>query len=193
MANCKPVKTPLPHRTTLSPGTDEDVSLAIDLPYQSLVGSLGWIASTTRPDIAYAVSQLGRFNSAWTTVHWIAAKHVLCYLKGTQHLAISYSPGPVIPHTYSDSDFSQCPTTRRSVSGFVVTLGNSPVSWRSERQSVVALSTNEAEYMAAAECAKHMSWVKGFMFDIMHGLESPIPFFVDNKSAIDTATGDSIN
>lgn len=64
MVNCKTVKSPLTHRTILSPGTTEEIEEAKDLPYQSLVGSLGWIASTTRPDISYAVSQLGRFNSA---------------------------------------------------------------------------------------------------------------------------------
>lgn len=193
MVNCKPVKSPLPYKTILTPGSAEDIAAAIDLPYQSLVGSLGWIASTTRPDISYAVSQLGRFNSAWTTTHWTAAKHVLRYLRGTQDLSITYSNGPLTPSAYSDSDFSQCPTSRRSVSGFVVTLGGGIVSWRSERQSVVALSTNEAEYMAAAECAKHMAWVRSFLFYIMFDISTAIPFFVDNKSAIDTATGESIN
>lgn len=193
MVNCKPVKSPLPHRTILSPGSDAEVTDAIGLPYQSLVGSLGWIASTTRPDIAYAVSQLGRFNSAWTTTHWVAAKHVLRYLKGTRKLQISYDGDSLTPKAFSDSDFSQCPLTRWSVSGFVVVLGGGPVSWRSARQSVVALSTNEAEYMAAAECAKHLLWVRDFLFDIMHPVPAAIPFYVDNTSAIDTATGDSIN
>lgn len=129
MVNCKPVKSPLPHRTILNPGTSDEVSAAVDLPYQSLVGSLGWIASTTRPDISYAVSQLGRFNSAWTTSHWVAAEHVLRYLKGSQTLSITYSGGSLIPQAYSDSDFSQCPTTRRSVSVLVVVLGGGIVSW----------------------------------------------------------------
>lgn len=193
MVNCKPVKSPLPHRTTLVPGTSEDIEEAKDLPYQSLVGSLGWIASTTRPDITYAVSQLGRYNSAWTVLHWTAAKHVLRYLRGTQDLGISYDGSSPDLTAYSDSDFSQCPITRRSVSGFVVMYGGGPVSWRSSRQSVVALSTNEAEYMAASECAKHLIWVKAFLFDIMKPINGPISFFVDNKSAINTATGDSIN
>lgn len=193
MTNSKPVKSPLPHKTILNPGSDEDIKAAADLPYQSLVGCLGWIASTTRPDIAYAVSQLGRFNSAWTSAHWIAAKHVLRYLRGTQDLSLTYSAGPLTLNAFSDSDFSQCPTTRRSVSGSVITLADGIVSWRSERQSVVALSTNEAEYMAAAECAKHLSWVRSFLFDIMHEVPGAIPFHVDNKSAIDTATGESIN
>lgn len=159
MVNCKPVKSPLPHRTSLVPASDEEVAAAADVPYQSLVGSLGWIASTTRPDVAYAVSQLGRFNSAWSTSHWTVAKHVLRYLWGTTDLSITYSEAPLIIKAYSDSDFAQCSTTRSSVSGFVVTMGGGAVSWHSRRQSVVALSTNEAENMAAAECERHMSWV----------------------------------
>lgn len=83
MVNCKPVKSPLPHRAVLAPGSDTEIEEAINPPYQSLVGLLGWIALKTRPAIAYAVSQLGRFNAAWTTAHWVAAKHVLRYLKGT--------------------------------------------------------------------------------------------------------------
>lgn len=193
MSNCKAKKSPFPHRTILNPGSKEEIATAVDLPYQSLVGSLGWIASTTRPDISYAVSQLGRFNSAWTTTHWVAAKHVLRYLQGTQDLSIKYSKGSLIPTVYSNSDFSQCPTTQRSVSGFVVMMGNGVVSWWSSQQSVVALSTNEAEYMAAAECAKHLLWVKCFLYDIMQEVTTAIAFHVDNKSAIDTATGDSIN
>lgn len=102
MVNRKSVKSPLPHRTILAPGSDEDIEEVKDLPYQSLVGSLGWIASTTRPDIAYAVSQLGRFNSAWTVTHWTAAKNVLRYLKGTQQLAIRHSGGSLIPTAFPE-------------------------------------------------------------------------------------------
>lgn len=77
MVNCNPVKSPLPQKTMLVAGSADDIAAAINLPYQSLVGSLGWIASTTRPDIADAVSHLGRFNSVWTMLHWQAAKHLL--------------------------------------------------------------------------------------------------------------------
>lgn len=118
---------------------------------------------------------------------------MLRYLKGTQQLGIRYDGGSLTPVAFSDSDFLQCPLTRRSVSGFVVILGGGPVSWRSTRQPVVALSTNEVEYMAAAECAKNLLWVKDFLFDIMNPVPTAIPFYVNNTSAIDTANGDSIN
>ena len=120
------------------------------------------------------------------------AKHVVRYLRGTMELGIQYDGESITPLAYSDSDFSQCPTTLRSVSGFVVMVGEAPVSWRSAWQSVVALSTNQAEYMAAAECAKHLVWVKAFLFKVMQPVPSAIPFHVDNTSAIASANNESI-
>lgn len=192
MINCKATESPLSTKTSLLPGTAEDVESAQDLPFQQLVGCLQWLALTTRPDIAYAVSQVSRFNSAWTLEHWMAAKHILRYLKGTPTVGITFDETPLNISVYSDSDFSQCPTTRRSVTGFVVTAAGGLVSWNSKRQTVVALSTTEAEYMAACECAEHLSWVRSFMFDIFFPMEHPTPFFVDNTSAISIATGDGI-
>ena len=192
MVNCNPAKSPIPQKTELPTGNAEEVEFAKDIPYQQLVGCLKWIASSTRPDIAYAVSQLSRFNTAWTIHHWTAAKHVLRYLKGTEHVGITYSDSSDSPTAFSDSDFSQCPVTRRSVSGQIVTIAGGAVSWQSRRQNVVALSTTEAEYMAAADCAKHMIWVQNFFFDIMFPILSPSLLFVDNTSAIASANSESI-
>lgn len=192
LVNCNPAKSPLPQRLSLVTGTPEEVEVAKDVPYQQLVGCLQWIASSTRPDISYAVSQLSRFNSAWTLQHWTAAKHVLRYLKGSSDVGITYTGTDAHPVTFSDSDFSQCPETRRSVSGQIATLASGAVSWKSQRQKVVALSTTEAEYMAAAECAKLMSWIRSFMFDVMHPITSPSPLFVDNTSAIACASNEGI-
>lgn len=103
-----------------------------------------------------------------------------------------YSDAVDTPSDFSDSDFSQCPITRQSVGGQLVTVAGGAVSWQSRRQTVVALSTTEAEYMAAAECAKHMIWVRNFFFDIMFPILSPSSLFVDNTSAIASATNESI-
>lgn len=156
------------------------------------MGSLQWLASTTRPDISYAVSQLSRFNSAWTVQHWLLAKQVLRYLKGSIDLKITYTATNASTVVYTDSDFSQCPETRRSVTGYSIHLGGGPVCWKSQRQHVVALSTTEAEFMAASDGARQMAWVKSFLFDIHSPLTSPTIIHIDNTSAIFNATSEGI-
>lgn len=93
---------------------------------------------------------------------------------------------------YSDSDFSQCSTTRRSVTGYVATMGGGAVSWLSQRQKVVALSTTEADYMAAADAARHLSWLRSFLFDVFILQPGPTTLCVDNTSAIANATSEGI-
>lgn len=90
MTNCNPAKTPLTAGTILVSGSDEEIKDASQLPYQSLIGCLQWISNSTRPDISHAVSQLSRFNANWTTNHWLLAKHVLRYLKGSSTLGINF-------------------------------------------------------------------------------------------------------
>lgn len=192
MLNCKAAKAPLPQKLVLAPGSAEDIEEAKNIPYQELTGCLQWISVCTRPDISYAVSQLARYNSCWTLAHWHAAKHVLRYLQGTKDLTISYSGGSPSPQAYSDSDFSQCPVTQKSITGFVVVVADGAVSWKSQRQPIVALSTSEAEYVAATECAKHISWVRSFYFDVLQQLLAPTTLHIDNTSAIFTASGEGI-
>lgn len=192
MSNCSMAKSPLPSKTILVPGSEEEIRAAADLPYHSLVGSLQWLAHTTRPDISYAVSQLSSFSAAWTIDHWTKAKHVLRYLRYTQHQGIQYDSPDKRAVMYSDSDFSQCSTTRRSVTGYVATMGGGAVSWLSQRQKVVALSTTEAEYMAAADAARHLSWLRSFLFDVFILQPGPTTLCVDNTSAIANATSEGI-
>lgn len=165
MTNCNPVKTPLPVKTFLRSGDEQQLEAAKDKPYQQLVGCLQWISSSTRPDIAHAVSQLSRFNAAWTDDHWQLAKHVLRFLKGTKDTKITYSHDVSpqhVPEVYSDADFSQCPEISRSVTGYLIRINGGMVAWNSRRQPVVAQSTAEAEYMAAADACRHLAWLRSF-------------------------------
>jgi len=193
MTNCNPSKIPLPSTIPMTTGSDCEMDQAKDLPYQQLIGCLQWIGGSTRPDSSHAVSQLSAFNSGWTTTHWTAAKHVLCYLKGTIDNAIVYSSGTSEDlNVWSDDDFSRCPETRQSISGCLSRLHGGMISWRSQKQQVVVLSTSEAEYISAAEACKHRMWMKDFLFDIFHPVTTPIPLHLDSTSAILTVTEDSI-
>lgn len=195
MTNCNSSKTPSQSNITLVSGTDEEKEAAKALPYQQLVGCLQWIALSTRPDIAYTVSRLSSFNSGWTQTHWLAAKHVLRYLKGTLHFGITYSannPSPNIPDAWSDADFSQCPETRRSISGNLCRLNGGTVCWKSQKQSVVALSTAEAEYVSASEAVRQLLWVRSFLFDIFQQQTAPTTLYLDSSSAISIVEEDAI-
>ena len=118
--------------------------------YRAVVGALLYVAMWTRPDIAFAVSDLSRFVSHPGHSHVEASKRVLRYLQSTKSLGLTYSrPSDTATHPpnvlwgYVDSDWAGCPDTRRSTTGFVLMLNGAAVSWRSKRQSLVALSTAE--------------------------------------------------
>lgn len=195
LAKCNTVRTPLPPKTMLDSGKPDKFTAAKDLPYQQLVGCFPWVSSLTQPDIAHAVSQLSRFNAAWTDVHWSQAKQVLRYLKGTKTLKITFSRQISTPNTpviYSDTDFSQFLETSRSVTGYLIRTNGGIVTWNSQHQPVVAQFTSEAEYISASDACQHLSWTKSFWFDIFLLVKSPIVFNIKSTSAISITTEDAI-
>lgn len=187
------VKLPFPVGLKLLHGSTEDVAAASHLPYQSLVGSLNWAAISTRPDIAFAVSQLSRFNSCYTFAHWNAAKHLACYLKGSLSVGIMFRGRmPAELKGYGDADYANDPLDRRSVTGYLFTFGDAIISWRSRRQKSTALSTTEAEYMAISDCARHALWFKSLFNDLKLSVSAvplsstgqAIQLFNDNRGTV---------
>eukprot|EP00873_Tetraselmis_striata_P007808 jgi/Tetstr1/428072/TSEL_018127.t1 len=130
--------------------------LAAEVPYHALVGSLLYTMVATRPDIVEAVSKLSRAMAKPEERHCQAAKRVLRYLKGTKTLGLTFSGGKAdgLLHGYCDADWAGDVVSRRSTTGFVFMLCGAAVSWKSQLQATVALSTAEAEYVAlcAAVC-----------------------------------------
>ena len=156
----------------------------------SAVGALTYLGNTTHTDIAYSVRVLARFHSnpGWT--HWLAVKHLLHYIKGTLDYAISYSPDPAQPETFvtfSDADHGGCKDTGRSTGGYVVKMGTGAVSWSSKLQNIVALSTTEAEYMAAVQAGKEIKWMRNLMLELGIPLPGASSLLIDNQSAISVA------
>ena len=116
------------------------------------VGSLQYLAMMTRPDIAHSVAYLARFNANPGPAHWNALKHLFRYLKGTSDHKLMYrgdlaGSEPFI--TYTDASHGDCVDTGRSTAGFVTMMAGGAIGWYSKLQTIVALSTTEAEYMAA--------------------------------------------
>jgi hypothetical protein len=91
---------------------------------------------------------------------------------------------PTALSAYSDSNWAEDRDDRRSTSGYVLKLGDSTISWNSKKQTTVAASSTEAEYMAAAYCSRHILWVRNLLTELEVKI-SPTPFFLDNKSSID--------
>jgi hypothetical protein len=170
----------------MCPQTEAEALEMRQYPYISVVGSLMYLALTTRPDIAYAAGVLARFNSNPGLVHWQAVKHVLRYLKGTMDFKLVYKPSdssePFI--TYSDSDHGGNPDNGRSTGGYVVKIGTGAVSWSSKLQSLVALSTTEAEHISAVEAGKEIMWLRQFMGELGYDISGPSLLRMDNQSAI---------
>ena len=189
MLHCNTKSTPLPSGATLSesdsPKTDEDRHYMKDKPYREALGSCMWAQVATRPDIAYALSVLARFQTNPGPAHWKAMLHLLAYLKGTLHYKITYQRGGNIdPIGFVDADYAGDIDMRRSTSGYVFTMASGPVSWSAKRQATVALSTTEAEYMALTRAAQQALWMFSFMSEV--GLTRTFPAILhgDNAASI---------
>jgi hypothetical protein len=181
MADSKPQKTPADtHQSDKVPNEPLDSSI----PYRSAVGSLMYLACATRPDIAFAVSKAARSMAEPTSNDWVSVKRIFRYLRGTKTSGLLYTSAGGDLCAYSDADFAGDTKTRRSTNGFVSLVGGTAVSWTSQLQKSVALSTTEAEFVAASEGAKELVWLTRLLFEISekkHGVPS---LFVDNASAI---------
>lgn len=190
MENANPVRTPMDSNAFKI--FDDDTSEAPDptpWPYSQLIGELLWIATVVRIDIAFAVNSLARFARKPKKCHWEAAKRVLRYLAGTKDLGLVYrTGGDMRPVGYADSDWAGDKSDRKSISGFVFMLGGGPVDWQSKKQTVVAKSTAEAEYISVSSAACEAIWMRNFFAEINRDLgNSPLYIHVDNNAAIEIA------
>ena len=184
MNDCKPVSTPADPSSHLVKAAEDEET--VDQPlYQSLVGSLMYLATCTRPDIAYAVGVLARFSSKPNRSHWTAAKRVLRYLKGTSNLGIVFKrDSPDIPVAFTDADWAGDVGDRKSTSGYLFCISGGPVSWRSKKQSTVALSTAEAEYVALSSAAQECVWMRRLNSELGNSQGEPTTIMEDNQSCI---------
>lgn len=183
MEDCKPAVTPL-DPTIYSTASDSQGGKT-PTQFRELIGALMYLAVSTRFDISFAVSFLSRFLAEPTSQHWNFALRVLRYLKGTANLGIVYhgsTRSEAVLEAFSDSDYASDPVTRRSVSGQVFKYNGSPVSWSSTQQKTVALSSTEAEYLAACEATKTALWLKQLLVELH--LEVTPTILIDNQSAI---------
>ncbi|XP_040964565.1 uncharacterized mitochondrial protein AtMg00810-like [Gossypium hirsutum] len=155
--------------------------------YRSIIGALQYVV-ITRPDIAYLVNKVCQFMHNPLDVHFKAVKRILRYLQGTLSYGLRFTrDSKFLLEGYSDASWGFDVDDRRSTSGFCVFLGGNPVSWSSEKQSVVSRSTAEAEYRSVAHTAAEMIWIQSLLAELCVPVSSKALIWCDSSAAVAVA------
>lgn len=183
---CKPVETPLPQNHQLALSTSP--LFKDPAQYRRLVGRLIYL-TITRPDLSYAVHILSQFMQCPRQDHFDAAIRVLRYIKGHPGQGLMLRADCNLQlYAYCDSDWASCPISRRSVSGYFVMLGQSPISWKTKKQSTVSRSSAEAEYRAMAHACAEVKWLRVLLSSLGVHHRQPIRLSCDNQASIHIAS-----
>jgi len=181
MENCNPIATPAEVGTRQTQTADS--TNVEDWPYRELIGALLYLAVATRPDIANTVSRLAQFTTAPEKSHWLAAKRVLRYLAGTVRIGLVYTPTDQPLLGYSDADWGGDLVTRKSYSGYAFLMSGGAVTWKSQKQRSVALSSTEAEYVSLSEAVKEGLYLRSLLMEIKLDEPAELTICIDNRGA----------
>ncbi|XP_052173352.1 secreted RxLR effector protein 161-like [Diospyros lotus] len=184
MEDCKPVGTPMTTNIKLSKNDDsEKVDESL---YKSLIGSLQYLTAS-KPDILFVVSVLSRFMHSPKESHFIAAKRVLRYIKGTIALGTFFpkTPGEALKLIgYTDNDWGGCIDDSRSTSGYLFSLSSGIFTWSSKKQETTAQFTTEAKYVVVALAVNQAIWLRKMLKDLEHEQAKATRIMCDNISAV---------
>ncbi|XP_044019556.1 secreted RxLR effector protein 161-like [Aphidius gifuensis] len=154
-----PVSIPADNYQNVSMLKGKQNDRLLNVPFREAVGSLLFLSMVTRPDIAFAVNSVSQHCNNYQRPHWEAVKRIIKYLKGTLEFGIKFESGKNIKLVaFADADFSGDTTTRKSTSGYLLESNNCPIIWGSRKQKAIALSTAEAEFVAACQTLVNLIW-----------------------------------
>ena len=207
LTNCNGNWTPT---TQLGLGIDPDgTPMQENWSYSSVVGMLLYLATNTRPDISFAVSQVARFNHSPKQSHASAVKTIVRYLHKTCEMGMIVKPTNTLQvDCYVDADFAglykrdpdDAPSSVKSRTGYLIKLGGCPLLWKSHLQSEISLSTLEAEYSALSSCMRTLIPLKSLIQEVTRAIRLPklmlatirCSVFEDNNGALLLATNQRI-
>ncbi|XP_068329676.1 uncharacterized mitochondrial protein AtMg00810-like [Pyrus communis] len=185
MSDAKPAITPLDSK--IKPNLDGTPLTDISY-YQRLVGKLIYL-TITRPDITYSVSIVSQFMQSPTLEHLNLIKRILCYLKGSVGRGIMMKKNENTQiMRYCDADWAGNTIDRKFTTGYYTFVGGNLVTWKSKKQTVIAISSTEAEYRAMASTACELIWLKGLLCDLDEPTTLPVSLFCDNQAAMHIAS-----
>ncbi|XP_016558370.1 uncharacterized mitochondrial protein AtMg00810-like [Capsicum annuum] len=194
LSGAKPAITPIDVNTKLTSRQYDEVNKekyntnkdppADQNTYQRLIGKLLYL-TVTRPDILFGVQTLSQFLQAPKKSHMEAALRIVKYIKKQPGQGILLSSNYKNKVTaFCDADWAACPNTRRSVTGFMIKFGESLVSWKSKKQTVVSRSSAEAKYRSLATTIAELTWLLGMLKEIGVEVMQAVKVFRDSKSAL---------
>ena len=165
------------------------------LKYASAIGSLMYAMHCTRPDIAYAVSKLSRFTHNPSVDHWKAIERVFGYLKHMSKLKLCYSKFPMVLEGYSDASWIKKLGDNNSTSGWIFTIAGGAISWASKKQTCLAHSTMESEFIALASAGKEAEWIRNMLLeiDLWPQPMPPITIHCDSEATMSNAFSNVYN
>lgn len=186
MAECNAVKFPMEHKLQLN--VDLTGKPVNPTHFKSIVGGLRYLVHT-RPDIAYTIGIVSRYMERPTKIHMNAVKRICRYVKGTLQYGLVYAKrrGNYILSGFSASDLAGSLDDRKSTGGMAFYLDENLIIWVSQKQHCVALSSCEAEFMAATAAACQAIWLQRVLNHITDKKSGPVTLYIDNKSAVDLA------
>ncbi|MBW0533619.1 hypothetical protein O181_073334 [Austropuccinia psidii MF-1] len=194
MEECKSVKTPCNGNFLNEIGCKSSNDVIEVTQFQQAIGSLNYLAHHTRPDVLFTVNQLSKHSTKPSQPHWNALKHLFRYLKGTKDKCLVYRQQSIKEALtgWADADYANDNEDRKSITGYVILAFSNPICWLSKKQSVVAQSTTEAEYIAMNICSKQLRWLTFVFNDLGHFSPQPI-LFNDNSGAVTISKQASLN
>ena len=185
MQDCNPTKLPFaPHlifNQDDEPKETPDPEVVTE--FRGKIGSLIYAMKQTRLDICYPLGVLAKHMSNPGPAHIKALHQLLRYLKGTQDHGLTYvGKNKFEVRGYCDASYNSCSMSAKSVTGWVTTVGGTALSWKSQKQSTVAQSTAEAEYIAACSVSKECCYLKSLLKEL--GFPVRITVFCDSTAAL---------
>jgi hypothetical protein len=142
-----------------SPSSPQEAARMEKAPYREAIGSLMYASIATRPDISFAVATLSQFLDNPGEIHWEAVKRIIRYLSGTRDFVLTYGDERHDLLGYSDAD-GATQEHRHAISGYAFLIDGGAISWSSQKQELITLSTAKSEYVAATHAAKEALWLR---------------------------------
>lgn len=195
MDECNGRDTPLDAGLSLPRSTDDDERTNVT-EYQQISGSLNFLVTGSRPDLAFPVSMMSSYNADPNTQHLSSMKQILRYLSRTTNRGLEYkrtNNAATTLEVFADASYNSDPDTAKSVGAYVVRLNDATVAWSSRKQTTVAKSTCEAEYMACSEATSQLLWTRQLLMDLGVNIDvRQTVLWCDNNPAVELTHNDRV-